>query len=306
MRLLVALLAVAMLQPAPVFAQLGGIKKRVADRVAGKPDTTVTAQAKPKCDATSIVITADLVDRYLESFTAREAELARLARERGETGQYWTAWLKRREIERRQREYKLHRGPDYQKYRAILTRLMSGDTTAAREGGQLEQELDPNRIAVPEVKWETQAQGNGRLDAAQREAGGFSECDWTNGVVERLPLMVLYLADASADGERLALERGTKAEVAAVRARVPELAKALEISYQTEAERLQLAREDSLATQRALESQLSPADVCAQRAGLDFAKKHKDELDAAQKQGDTAALMRLGLLMAQEQQKCYQ
>jgi hypothetical protein len=304
MRTLAAvLLAATLLHPAPVSAQLGGIKKRVTDRVAGRTDTT---KAKPACDASGLVITADVVDRYIKSFTARDAELTRVAREPGETGQYWTAWLKRRDIERRKREYDLHRGPDYQKLRALQARFMGGDASAQREQQALVEELNPNRIELPDLGWETQQQGNQRADKAQREAGGFSECDWTNGIVERLPRMTYSLLDGSADGERLALETGTKAEVAALKARIPDLARVMELSYQTEAERRQIAKEDSLANQRMLESQLGPERSCAVRASNEFMARHKAEFDQANEKGDTAALTRLSLLMAQEQQKCYQ
>ncbi len=303
MRYLAVLLAVALLHPAPVSAQLGGIKKRVTDRVTGRTDTTTKAKA---CDASGLVITADVVDRYIKSFTARDAELTRLAREPGETGRYWTAWLKRREIERRKREYDLHRGPDYQKFRALHARLMTGDAAALQEQQALAEELNPNRVELPDLGWETQQQGNHRADKAQRDAGGFSECDWTNGIVERVPHMAYSLMDGSAEGEQTALQRGTKAEVAALKARVPDLARVLELPYQTEAERRQIAREDSLANQRAYESQVGPEQACATRVGGEFMAKHKAEFAQANEKGDTQALMRLGMLMAQEQQKCYQ
>jgi len=303
MRYLAVLLAVALLHPAPVSAQLGGIKKRVTDRVTGRTDTTTKAKA---CDASGLLITADVVDRYIKSFTARDAELTRLSREPGETGRYWTAWLKRREIERRKREYDLHRGPDYEKYRALQPRLMKGDAAAQQEQQALAEELNPNRVKLPDLGWQTQQQGNQRADNAQREAGGFSECDWTNGIVERVPQMAYSLMDGSAEGEQNALQRGTKAEVAALKARVPDLARVLELSYQTEAERRQIARQDSLDNQRAIESQLAD-QPCPSRVAHEFMARHKAEFDQANEKGDTQALMRLSLLMAQEQQqKCYQ
>jgi hypothetical protein len=307
MRSLAVLLAAAIIVPAPALAQVGGLRpKKIVERVTGKTDTTKAAApaGKPRCDPSKLVITADVVDRYVKSFSARDAELTRMSREPGETGRYWSAVLQRREIERRRDEYNLNRGPDYDKMKAIQARMMRGDTTAITAQLRLSQELEPSRVVVPSISWETQQQYDARVDQAQLTAGGFSECDWA-GIGEKIPRITGAL---SSGDDAQARDFGTAAEVAAVRARLPDLKRVLGFNTRDSAQERREADQRAMKTQKELQdsadAQMDPVQLCIKNAQAAFAKEHEAEIDRAQKAGDQAALTRISMAMAQASQKC--
>src|SRR4029078_8564449 len=93
--------------------------------------------------ASSIVITNDVVDRYLKSLSARDADVQQLAKQPGATGQYYSALLQRHAIQKRKDVFEQQQGPDFAKYEAIQKRLAAGGTTPAPGPGGLFAAMDP-------------------------------------------------------------------------------------------------------------------------------------------------------------------
>ena len=145
-RLLTLLLPLALLAAAsPAQAQLGGLKKKLTDKVTKKPDTALVAggASQAKCDKSTMVITSDVVDRYLKGMAARDAEIKKIAREPGPNQGYFTAVAKREAIEKRKREFDLRlitTAPGV-RYRVTTT---SGETVEIASPAQLP---DAGRIA---------------------------------------------------------------------------------------------------------------------------------------------------------------
>lgn len=290
-------------------AQLGGLKKKATKLVTGKDTVAVAGQgaAQPKCDASSMVITTDVVDHYLLSMAARDAEMKKLAKEPGKTGAYYAALLKRQEVVRRKAEYDLHRGPDWDKAKALKQRLIKGDGTAAREQAALEESLQPGRVEQPEPDWENVAKGSARVDSTMRVAGGFSVCDWKD-LSERLPWMVGLLLD---DPNTKDLQGfGTAKDAAVIRPRLPELAQALQLTLVTAEDRARLqadAEADAKAKKEAEEQGPTTGDAeadCKTRVQMKWAKDHEKELDAAQKKQDMTTMLRLSQELNTEMAKC--
>jgi hypothetical protein len=306
-RSLIACLSLALLLAAvpAAHAQLGGLKKKVADKVAGKkPDTTATVAAKPKCDNSSMVISSDVVDRYLKSLAARDAEMQKLAKEPGQTGAFYSAVLKRQAVERRQAEYELHRGPDWEKNQALQKRLMTGDASAVQEQTALSQSINPHAVEVPELEWEAQQKGSVRIDSVMRVAGRFSECDWLNVGTERLPRLIYILV---ADPETKDLQGfGTPQEAAVIRPRVAELARAMNIKYVSPEDKARLKAEEEEAKRLAQQptSTGNPQTDCMVKVQMEFAKAHQKEFEAAQKSQDVNATMKLSQQLGLEMAKC--
>src|SRR4029453_14175566 len=222
-------LSLLLLAAAPAaHAQVGGIVKKATGQVTGKKtDSTTTPAAKPKLDPTSIVITKNVVDSYLKSLSARDAEVQKLAKAPGATGAYYSAILKRQAIQKRKDEFDLQQGPDWDKYQAIQKRLMVGDTTAIPDQIALSQSLDPSSVQIPQLDWQSQQNANASIDSTMRVAGGFSPCDWQD-LGERMPRLVQILAqDPNATNFQ---GYGTPKEAAAVQPKVPQLAPLLHIS----------------------------------------------------------------------------
>jgi hypothetical protein len=305
-------LALLLAQPLPATAQFGAIKKKIVDKAAGKPAEPAAA-AKPKCDNSSAVITSDVVDRYLKALAARDLELQKLAKEPGQTGAYYSALLKRQAVQRRRDEYDLHKGPDWERHKALQKsqqkKMMQGEPTYQedfQQDAQLTQSLDPNQVKLPELEWETQRQGNERLDAAMMKAGGFSECDWAGGASERLPRLVWFLAN---DPDTKDLQgAGSPQEGAAVKARLAELARGLGYRYISPADKARLKAEEEEAKRQANQppSTGDPQRDCMAKVQTDFYAAHKAEFDAAEKSKDVNAAMKLSQQMALEMAKCSQ
>lgn len=308
-RLVPACLALAVLYSgAPVaHAQLGGlVKKKAVEKATGKKDTTATAtgKAKPKCDASSLVITSDVVDRYLRGAAAVTAMEAKLAKEPGPTGAYYAAVLKRRALEKRKEDFDLRRGPDWEKHQALEKRLQEGDTTVIMAYATFQQSIDPNSVQLPQVEWETQQKTNATMDSTMRATAKFSDCDWLS-IGERLPRMVyIIVQDANAKDFQ---GYGTAGEAAVVKPRVAELARAMNIKYDSPevlARRRQLAKEDSAKAVTPPSSGNAQVD-CMARVQGEYLKAHQKEFDAASEKQDVAVLMRLSqAATAEAMQKC--
>lgn len=306
-RLLSACLSLTLLLAAvpPAHAQLGGLKKKVAEKVTGKkPDTVAVATTgKAKCDKSSMVITSDVVDRYLKALKARDAEIQKIAKEPGPVGQYYAASFKRQAVERRKREFDLRRGPDWERYKGLYLKMMKGDQASLRAQQALADSMDPNKVVMPDLEWETQQKGNARLDSVMMAASGIGPCDWGgNGIGDRMPALVYILSgDPNTQDLRGA---GTPLEAAAIKPRLKELADGLGVgsgrgSEMTEAEKAHVKAEDEKLAEASIMTG-DPYTDCATKVNLAFGKKHGAELEKASKDKDTAAIMRLGMLQQQE------
>ena len=290
----------------PAHAQLGGLKKKVADKIK-KPDTTAVAgggKSKPKCDNSSVVITGDVVEGYLKALAARSAEIRKISREPGPFGEYYAASLKREAVQRRKTEFDLRRGPDWERYKGIYLKMVKGDQEALKAQQALADSLDPNKIQVPNLEWESQQKGNARLDSVAIATSGVSACDWGGkGLGERMPRLVNILVnDPNAKDFQ---GYGTPQEAAAVKARIGELSTALGYNrgdQPTAAEKAHIKEED----EKLVESSMMTGDAytdCATKVQRDFSKKHQAELDKASKDRDMAASQRLTMLILQETDK---
>jgi hypothetical protein len=290
-------------------AQLGGlVKKKATEKVTGKKDTVATAGAKPakaKCDASKMVITSDVVDRYLRGFAARDAMEQKLAKEPGPTGAYYAAVFKRQALEKRKLEFDLRRGPDWQKYEALQKRVMEGDTSAITAYATFPQSIDPNSVEIPQLAWEDQQKANARMDSTVKATGKFSDCDWLD-LGERFPRIVaILIQDPNA---RDFQGWGTASEGAAVKPRVVELGRALGFqaaeSPEVKARRAQLAKEDS-AKAAAPATSGNPYVDCLGKVQAEYMKAHQKEFDAATEKEDVTTLIRLSqAATAEAMQKC--
>lgn len=298
--------------PGSAHAQFGGLKKKLKDKVTGKvPDTTVVAgptAGGTKCDKSTMVITSDVVDRYLKGMAARDAEIKKISREPGPNQAYYVAVSRREAVERRKREFDLRRGPDWERYKAIYPRMAKGDQSAVAEQQALADSLDASRIEVPELDWKAQQENTRRLDSVAMTVAGISACDWGgNGIGDRIPMLVsIYVSDPNTKDLR---GYGTPIEGAAVKARLNDLkevlgynARSRSSSEFTEAEKAHIKEEDEkLAMSMSLTG--DPYVDCTTKYQQDFYKKHAAELEKASKDKDMAAAQRLTMLMAQESAK---
>lgn len=308
-RILAACFALALLfaLAAPAQAQLGGLKKKVADRVTGKkPDTTVTAAGagKIKCDKSSRVIASDVVEGYLKALAARDREIKKMAGEPGKVGQFYTAYYRRKEVAQRKEQFDLRLGADWEREKTLFPKYIKGDQAAMQQHQALLDTLDVNKIEMPELEWEAQQQRNRRLDSVMIAASGLSDCDWiaADGVAERLPRLVNVLVN-DPSGKDLQ-GAGTPQEAAAVKARLPELSTGLGYSRTgtaqlTEAQKAHIKEEDEKLAQAGMMTG-DPYTDCATKFNQTFGKKHQAELEKASKDQDMTALMRLSRLQATE------
>jgi hypothetical protein len=304
-------LALALLLTAvPVaHAQLGGLKKKVADKVTGRDTVAVAGTAKPKCDASSMVITNDVVDRYIKSMAARDAQMEKLAKEPGKTGAYYAAVLKQQAVRRRKAEYDLHKGPDWEKHKVLQKRLMSevmsakDATPTIKENDALTESLNPSRVEIPEIDWETQKKGNARIDSTMMVAGGFSACDWKD-LGEKMPRLVGTLAN---DPNTKDLQGfGTAKDAAVIRPRLAELTRAMGMEYVSPEDKVRLEADRKAEQEEAAKppSSGNPQTDCMMAAQVKWQKAHQPELEAASKAKDMNAIMRLNGELSAEMAKC--
>jgi len=288
------------LTPGAAQAQLGGlVKKKAVEKATGKKETEA---AKPKCDASKMVITSDVVGRYLRGLEARNAMEQKLAKEPGPTGAYYAAVLKRRLIEQRKAEFDLRRGPDWEKQEALQKRLIQGDTAAYSAQAALAQSLNPNSVPLPELDWNSQQKSHASMDSTTRVTGNFSDCDWID-LGERLPRLVWIIAQN--ENAKDFQGYGTAAEAAAIKPRIAELARAMDIKYESvevRARKAELARQDS-AKAAAPPTTGDPQMDCMSRVQTEYLKAHQKELDAASEKQDMATLMGLTQAAAAEAMK---
>jgi hypothetical protein len=288
----------------PGQAQLGGLKKKVADRVTGKKDTVAVAggTSKLKCDKSSRVIASDVVDGYLKALAARDAEIRKMAGEPGKIGQFYAAYQKRKEVARRKEQFDLRLGADWEREKTLFGKYIKGDQAAMQQHQALLDSLDASKIEMPELEWDAQQQRNRRLDSVMIRASGLSDCDWIagDGVAERLPRLVNVLVN---DPEGKDLQgAGTPQEAAAVKARLSELAAGLgynRASQPTEAQKAHIKAEDEKLAQSGMMTG-DPYTDCATKTNQEWGKKHQAELEKASKDKDMNALMKLSMLQAQE------
>jgi hypothetical protein len=283
-------------------AQLGGLKKKVADKVAGKkPDTTTTAAAttKPRCDKSSIVITGDVVGRYLKALSARDAEIRKMAGEPGQIGAYYAADFKRKEVTRRKAEFDLRRGADWERYKVLYPKMVHADQAATQQQQALMDTLNPGRIQVPELDWEAQQKGNARLDSVAIQASGISACDFGGtGLGERMPRLVnILVTDPNTrDFQGFA----TPQEGAAVKARITELAAAMgyvKTQEPTEAEKAHVKEEDDKLVEASMMTG-DPSTDCAIKFNNAFMKKHQAEMEKVSKDKDMQGAAKLSRMQA--------
>lgn len=311
MRRAIALLFLAAMlaAPASAHAQFGGLKKKLKDKVTGKqPDTVAVAGGVTgtKCDKSTMVITSDVVDRYLKGMKARDLELQKIAKEPGPTSAYYAAVARREAIEHRKREFDLRRGPDWERYKVIYPRMAKGDQAAVGQQQALADSLDPSRVEVPELDWKAQQENNKRLDSVAMTVAGISACDWGgNGIGDRIPMLVsIYASDPNTKDLR---GYGTPLEGAAIKARLAELEDALGYHGKakggsaefTEAEKAHIKEEDDKLAQSMIQTG-DPYTDCVTKAQQEWYKKHQAELEKAGKDKDMAASQRLAMQMAQE------
>lgn len=310
-RLLILLLPLALFAAAsPAQAQLGGLKKKLTDKVTKKPDTALVAggASQAKCDKSTMVITSDVVDRYLKGMAARDAEIKKIAREPGPNQGYFTAVAKREAIEKRKREFDLRRGADWERYKVIYPKMIHGDQAAVQQQHALMDSLDPNKVEVPELDWNAQQANNKRLDSVAMTAAGISACDWGgNGIGDRIPMLVsVYASDPNTRDLR---GYGTPVEGAAVKARLKDLMEALGYNARarggaefTDAEKAHIKEEDDKLQQASIMTG-DPYTDCVTKFNQEWTKKHEAELRKAGESKDMAAAMRLTQLQMQEMQK---
>jgi hypothetical protein len=298
MRRLVLCLGIALLSSPIAHAQVGGVIKKKAPSVPNVPGTTApttTAAAKPKCEASKLVITSDIVNRYLQSFAARDAEVQKLAKEPGATGAYYSALLKRQEIQKRKAEFDQQRGPDWDKQQAIQKRMMQGDTTAIKEYTALGASLEPSSVEIPPLSWDDQEKVQARIENAMKAGGKFTDCDWLD-LGERLPRLVSILAENPNTTELQGY--GTAAEAAAVRPKLPQLAAGMGFNYQSPEDKARKQKQAAAPVE--LPSTGDPQLDCVQRYQMAWTETHRAEIETAQKAQDTNAIMKINMQMQQE------
>jgi hypothetical protein len=290
----------------PASAQLGSIKKKITEKAPVKPNVPgQPAATKPKCDNSMPVVDARLLDKYLKGIAARDSELVRLGKESGETGKYYAAFNRHRVMLRRRWAFEAHKGPDWERYKALKKRADANDSKALQDQDAIQREIrdDP---PLPEVSWDAQKAGNDRLDQAMREGSGLSECDMPQAN-EKILRMVSTLTYQGGNPDQDLQGIATKDEVKAVRSRLDELATALDYQYLTPEDQARVAADkkqeeaDKQQKEKAA-SEGSPMQQCLRKVQEKYAK----QMEAAQKAQDNAAVMKLSQAMAPEMAKCSQ
>lgn len=296
------LLVLPWLALSPAEAQFGSLGKKILGKKAEKQVEQKAGVAPAACSEEELIIDEALVGRYLASLRARDQEITALSKEGGETGRYYAAVLRRRELARREQAFQRNQGPDYERYKALYARGMQGDGAAMQEAMRIPPSLDPDQVPLPSLDWKTQRSADGRLEKAMAGGGEFTPCEWTQ-VVEVLPraaALIVQNPEPRGDDLRLPYRQTplSPAEVAALRGNRLALAEALGMDPRTEAEK----RRDQEAAALAQQPPKSPYQACLEKelmATQKYFEANKDKLEKAQAAGDQATLMEF----AQKQQE---
>jgi|GEM_PF-693785 len=287
---LFAVAAVCCCLPVTIGAQIPKIKTPKVS-VPGQNKEQQTTTTKPKCDISTVVISNDVVSRYLKSLDARDAEIRTISRENSAIGRYYAAVLKRDEENRRWNDYQAGVGPDYAKEQEALKKAKT-DVTAYRTVVAIQSSMKPSETKLPDVSFDEQKAGNDRIEAAMQKAGNFESCDWT-GVIDVIP-PIAYAVNENPSLKPADVHVGRSTgvsadELAAVRAKRIELAKGLGIAYKSDSVG---TAGKSAKSDRPVASGNDPMaaySLCTQvemKPSQDYLAAHQAEIDAAQKSGD--------------------
>ena len=273
--------------PASAVAQIPKVKTPKVS-VPGQNKDQQTTAAKPKCDMSSVVVSNDVVSRYLKSLNARDAEIRSIAKENSAIGRYYAAVIKQQDEKRRWNDYQAGVGPDYTKEQEALKKAKGGDVNGYRVAVEVQRSVQPSDTKLPETSFEDQKAGNDRIDAAMKKAGDFDDCDWS-GVTDVVPVVTYAVVqDSTVKPSDVHVGRPTGVsadELAAVRAKRVELAKGLGLSYNTDGRQTKSGGADT--------SPMAAYNLCISiemKPSLDYTEAHKGEMEAAQKAGDYAKM----------------
>ena len=306
--LLIGLLLVV-ITPESLFGQLGGLRRRAQEMVTPKPQQREAVQPVP------VNLNDDVLTRYLKGLAARNEAMRRLARENTPIGQYFAAVVKRDSLQRRQNDYRAETGPDWARSQQLQAAMMQGNTDAARQHQQLQAEMDPNKVELPQADWNAQKEGNYQLDSIAMVGGGFSAGEWAYIIDQVPPLLGLMTFDGAETDSLinaivLAKRNISADQVKAVRARRLELARALVMSYRTDA---MIAREGDERRRAGRSNEPDPKTyngclTIEMKPVSDSMAKRQPEIDEAAKRNDVAKLSeiagQLAVLQSAAAQKC--
>jgi hypothetical protein len=287
---LFAVAAVCCCLPVTVGAQIPKIKTPKVN-VPGQNKEEQTAPAKPKCDISTVVISNEVVTRYLKALDARDAEIRSIAKENSAMGRYYAAMFKQQDEKRRWNDFQAGVGPDYVREQEAFKKAKT-DVNAYKTVVEIEQSVRPSDTKLPETSFEDQKTANDRIDAAMRKAGNFEDCDWAgvNDVVPAVTYAISENPNLKPADVHVGRSTGVSAdELAAVRAKRMDLAKGLGIAYKSDS--VATAEKSGRATKR-IEVGTDPMaayNLCTQietKSSLDYIAQHQAEIDAAQKTGD--------------------
>lgn len=320
-----ALAALALGTAAPAHAQgiLGRVRDRARQAVTGN-QTPQTCSPSDYNRAVNADVGEDVVTRYGRALGARNAEIRRIAAANSPEGRYFAAMLRRDSLERRHAAYRRHTGPDWARFQQLQSQPPSMDPQVnmqrQRQAAAIEQSIDEDQVQMPPLDWNAQQSANARIDNAAYQEGGFDVCGWTVAV-DVIPQVVGAICQDRSEGkpERGATEfivgrpSGLRAgELRAIRAHALELARSLNLDCPTDEELAAMRRER--ARQDSIQNAMAAWEACQQRAqqgvsspgGMgvnpDSMRVWQQQIEDADKRGDQATVMRLGMRVAQAMQ----
>ncbi len=276
--------------PVAAGAQIPKIKPPKVS-VPGEHKDQQTTAAKPSCDISTVVISNDVVSRYLKSLDARDAEIRSISKENSAIGRYYAAVFKQQDEKRRWNDFQAGVGPDYVREQEAFKKAKT-DVNAYKTVVEIENSVKPSDTKLPELSWDDQKAANDRIDTAMRKAGNFESCDWA-GVTDVVP-PIAYAVNENPNLKPADVHVGRSTgvsadELAAVRAKRVELAKGLGIGYKTDS--VATAEKSGRATKPVVvgNDPMAAYSLCTQtemKPSQDYIAAHQAEIDAAQKTGD--------------------
>ena len=287
---LFAVAAVCCCLPVALGAQIPKIKTPKVS-VPGEHKDQQTTAAKPSCDISTVVISNEVVSRYLKALDARDAEIRSIAKENSAAGRYYAAVLKQQDEKRRWNDFQAGVGPDYAREQEAFKKAKT-DVNAYKTVVEIEQSVKPSETKLPELSWDDQKTANDRIDVAMQKAGNFEACDWA-GVTDVVPAVTYAINEnpsAKPSDVHVGRSTGVSAdELAAVRAKRVDLAKGLGIAYKTDS--VATAEKSGRATKRVEvgNDPMAAYRLCTEvemKPSQDYIAQHQAEIDAAQKSGD--------------------